>query len=348
MNWRKWTAALLTGVCCMTAMTGCAKFTPLNAPVEEETSVAAEDTAYRGKLTLVVSQRDEYLTYLDQAAKAAAEARGCSIESFDCGGDMNKQIQYVQTAAESGSKAILVVLADDARADEVVQAASEAKVVFVNRIPQDLSVLDENHVYVGSNEDECGAFQGEQLVEYLKRENKTSVNYLLFKGTEGLVHTKKRSEGALKALEAAGIQATPAAEPADCGYDRSKAMEHMAVLLADGLDMKNVDCIIANNDAMALGVIEALRQNDIDPNSVAIIGVDGTAAGLQAVRDGEMIGTVYQNAIAQASGAVQAAINLVSEAELMNEISFEQDKGNPSIIWVPFQPVTPHNITDFE
>lgn len=341
MKFKKWMAALLAGTLCMGMMAGCG-FTPINA---EE--AAEETTAFAGELELILSQKDEYLSYLDQAAKASAEAHGCTLSSLDCGGDMDKQLEYVKAAAESEAGAILVVLADDTRAGEVIEAAGDKPVVFVNRIPQDESVLDETHVYVGSDEDMSGTYQGEALAAYFEKQGKENVNYLLFKGTEGLIHTTKRSEGAIRALEAAGISANAAEEPVDCGYDRAKAMEQMTVMLANGLDMSEIDCIIANNDAMALGVIEALKQNNVDMSSIAIVSVDGTNAGLQAIRDGEMLATVHQDAVGQASGAVQAAINLAGSADLMEGISYEQDEDNSFVIWVPFEPVTADNVDDF-
>lgn len=342
MKFKKWMAALLTGTLCMGMMAGCG-FTPLNA--EEET--AEESTAFAGELELILSQKDEYLSYLDQAAKASAEAHGCTLASLDCGGDMDRQLEYVKAAAEGDAGAILVVLADDTRADEVIEAAGGKPVVFVNRIPQDESVLDETHVYVGSDEDKSGTYQSEALVSYFEKQGKDSVNYLLFKGNEGLIHTTKRSEGAIQALEDAGISTNAAEEPVDCGYDRAKAMEQMTLMLANGLEVSGIDCIIANNDAMALGVIEALKQNGVDPSGIAIVGVDGTNAGLQAIRDGEMLATVHQDAVGQASGAVQVAINLAGGADLMEGVSYEQDKDNGSLIWVPFELVTAENVDDF-
>lgn len=36
------------------------------------------------------------------------------------------------------------------------------------------------------------------------------------------------------------------------------------------------DCIISNNDAMALGAVEAMQQQGLDPKSVPIVGIDAT------------------------------------------------------------------------
>ena len=339
MKMKKWMAMLVAGAMCAGMLAGCGS----SSGSADQSGAQASNKTFDGSISFIISHKDEYLGTLDQAAKASAESKGCTLTSTDCADDMDKQIDYVRAAAENKADAIIIVLADDTRADEIVEAAGDTKVVFLNRIPQDESVLDENHVYVGSNEDDSGTYQGEMLADALKAEGKDSVNYLLFEGTAGLIHTTKRSEGMLKALDAAGITATAAADPVDCGYDRTKAMDQMSVML----DMSTIDCIIANNDAMALGVLESLRQNKVDTSHIKVVGVDGTNAGLQAISDGSMLATVYQNAVGQATAGVQAAINLASGADLTADISYETDKDNENIIWVPFEKITADNVEEY-
>ena len=111
--------------------------------------------------------------------------------------------------------------------------------------------------------------------------------------------------------------------------------------------MSKVDCVIANNDAMALGALESLRQNGIDTSDILVVGIDGTNAGLTAVSDGTMLATVYQNATGQAIAGVQAAINLATGAELTEGMSYETDEENSNIIWVPFEKVTADNVAEY-
>lgn len=344
MKIRKGIAGVLVGAMCAGMMTGCGNLTPINA-VEDDAEESVE--AYTGELTLILPKKDEYLSYLDQAAKASAEAKGCTLTTVDCAEDQDKEIEYVEAAVAEDAKVIIIALADNSRAQDVIDAAGDVPVVFVNRAPADLSLMDETHVYIGSNEDESGAYQGEALVEYLEANGKDSINYLMFKGTEGQDSTSKRTAGVLKALQDAGIQATAAAEPVDCDYDRNTAMNEMSVMLADDVDMDDIDVIISNNDAMALGAIEALKQADEDLSDVAIVGVDGTNAGLEAIANGEMLATVYQNAVGQASASIQAAINLASGVDVMTDISFEADADNSAVIWVPFELVTADNVEDY-
>lgn len=340
----KWGSVLMAGILCMSTLAGCG-FTPINAPTEQE---VINEQDYDGEVALILSQKDdEFLSYLDQAAKAAASAKDCNLYSVDCDGDMYRQIEFVQTAVENQVGAVIVELVDDSCAQEVIDAAGDTPVIFLNRIPQDVDLLDDTHVYVGSNESEAGELQGEELVSYFEEKDQDSINYLMFRGTKGLVNTTQRSESVLKTLEDAGIEATAVVEPMDCDYSRSSAKKKMDMLLDDGLDMSTVDCIIANNDAMALGVIESLEENDIDTTDIAIVGVDGTNAGLKAIRQGQMTATVYQDAAGQASACVQMAINLALGSDFMTGVNYEQDAENSSIVWVPFELVTLENVNDF-
>ena len=339
MKMKKFFALLMAGIMTAGMLAGCGG--------SADQAAQASDPAPDTKLSFIVSYKDEYLGMLDMAVKAAAESKGCELTSTGCADDMDKQLQYVRAAASNGTDAILVVLADDMRADEVVEAAGDTKIVFINRIPQDESVLDENHIYVGSDESCSGTYQGEMLAGELKKEGKDNINYVMIEGTAGLIHTIQRSEDVLKVLDEEGITATAAVEPVDCGYDRITAMDQMTVMLAEGLDMSKVDCVIANNDAMALGALESLRQNGIDTSDILVVGIDGTNAGLTAVSDGTMLATVYQNATGQAIAGVQAAINLATGAELTEGMSYETDEENSNIIWVPFEKVTADNVAEY-
>ena len=340
MKLRKWIAALLAGTMCATMLAGCGGFTPINAEKEDET--------YQGEIMLILPKKDEYLSYLQHAAQASAEARGCELTVVDCNEDQDKEIEYVTAAVNEGAPVIIIALADNTRAQDVIDAAGDVPVVFVNRIPTDQSVLDDTHMYIGSNEDECGAYQGKALVDYLRAEGKSNINYLMFNGNEGLDSTTKRTTGVLKALKDAGITATAAAEPVDCHFDRNEAMNAMNRMLAEDVDMANVDVIISNNDAMACGAIEALKQAEVDCSDIVVVGVDGTNSGIQAVANGEMLATVYQNATGQASAAVQAAMNLANGKSFAEGISFDAAEDNASVIWVPFELITADNVSDYE
>ncbi|MCR4705037.1 MAG: substrate-binding domain-containing protein [Lachnospiraceae bacterium] len=312
------------------------------ASVEE---AANAQTDGNGSITLVLSQRDEWLSTLDAAAKKAAEAKSIEMVSQDALSDTSKQIQFVAAAAAAGEKAVIVNLVDPNIAPDIIEAAGDMKVVFVNRPPQDMSVLNENVVYVGSNEMTSGKFQGEWLAEYFKSQGKTEIKYILLNGILGQVSTTNRTASVLKALEDGGIKATEASAPLACDYDRAEAMTQITPLLTSGMEF---DCIISNNDAMALGAIEALENVGMDPSSIPIVGIDATPDGRQAVKDGKMAMTVFQNAVGQGDGAMVAALNLTEGRPFNEGTSYDVDSENPNVMWIPFEPVTKENVAEYD
>lgn len=344
MRFNKFFALAAAGLLCVSLLTGCGSSATASGSTAAG-SAAASNSDGNKSITLVLSQRDEWLSTLVDAAESAAKDQGYQMNTVDCQSDVSKAIQYVQTARNAGEKAIIVNLVDPSQAGEIIDAAGDMKVVFVNRLPGDLKVLTDNAIYVGSNESEAGMYQGKALAEYFKAKGKTSIKYILLQGILGQASTINRSEAVLKTLADEGITATEASAPLACEYDRATAMDQISPLLTSGVSF---DCIISNNDAMALGAIEAMKSAGLDPTSIPIVGIDCTADGAAAVASGEMYMTVFQNAVGQGSGAMQAAINLLNGNAINQNMDYKIDSSNTHVIWVPFEPVTKDNVANYQ
>ena len=315
-----------------------------SAPAGSDSGSTGGGAAAGGeKITLIMSQRDEFLSSLEAGAKKAAGELGVNLVTQDANQDESKQIQYVQAAAADGQKAIIVNPINPSACQSIIDAAGDMKVVFVNRVPDDTSILNENAVYVGSDEHTSGKFQGDFLAKYFKDKGQTDIKYILLRGIEGQTSTTLRSESVLKALADNGINATETYAKS-CLYDRTEALNQMGNILADS--SKEFDCIISNNDAMALGAIEACTQANrtID---FPIVGIDATADGRQAIKDGTLAMSVFQDPNGQGGGAVAAALNLINGAPLNEGTNFDVDETG-FILWVPFEEVTPDNVAEYD
>jgi ABC-type sugar transport system substrate-binding protein len=93
--------------------------------------------------------------------------------------------------------------------------------------------------------------------------------------------------------------------------------------------------VVSNNDEMAIGAIQALKAAGVDMSKVIVAGVDATQDALAAMKAGDLDVTVFQNAAAQGSGAVDTALKLA--------------KGDSveSMVWIPFELVTPANMQQY-
>ena len=105
--------------------------------------------------------------------------------------------------------------------------------------------------------------------------------------------------------------------------------------------------LYARPDATEEEIIEAAKNAGLDPSSFPIVGIDATADGRQAIKDGTMAMSVFQDPNGQGGGAVQAAVNLINGAALNEGTSFDVDETG-FILWVPFEEVTPDNVADYD
>lgn len=297
------------------------------------------------RMAYVVSVRDEYLSKLEEAVIEAAANHNVAMEILHAGEDSVKVRDCIEAAKSHGNDAVLVNMVASEDAASCIEAAGDMKVVFINRVPVDYSLFNANVAAVASDERLSGTYQGQFLGQYFNALGQTDVNYILLHGTGGLVHTELRTQGVLQEMESAGLNLNSVAV-LEAGYDRYNARNAMAELLAE--QSPDFDCVISNNDAMALGAIEALESVGMDPSEKPIVGVDCTADGAAAVAAGKMYMTVFQNADGQGSGAVQAAVNLLNGNPINEGTAYEVDAENPHILWIPFEPVDASNVANYQ
>lgn len=258
-------------------------------------------------LGLLLSREDALLSELRTEIQAEAAAQGYAVRCYDAGNDAETQLRQVHQALADGVETLLVNLADSEEAEKVADVVGDAGVVLINQAP-DTGILNERMVFVGMDEAGSGALQGHTLSSYFwEADHGTEVRYLLFQGAPGQGNTEARSGGAVQSLLNDGFCPIAAAEFQVCGFSREKAREAMAELLEQGVEF---DCVICDNDEIALGVIDALEAAGRDPGAVPIVSVDCTAEGEAAVESGKLYMTVDQNTDAQAKAAVAAAVNL--------------------------------------
>ena len=114
---------------------------------------------------------------------------------------------------------------------------------------------------VPPDENLAGTFRGEFLADYFKEKGQTDVRYLMIQGPLDLSHSVIRSQKPLEILKDAGLNMIEVAT-ISADYDRAKAQRGVESFLETS---KEFDCIISNNDAMALGAIKALENKIIQP-----------------------------------------------------------------------------------
>lgn len=256
--------------------------------------------------------RDQFQTSMQMAIEAKAEKEGIEMSVLDANGDVATQLSHVQTWAADGYDAVIIGLCNNDSAADVLAAAGDMKVVFVNRQPS-LDVLKDGEVvYVGTDETLYGTEQGNYLANLFKEEGKTDINVVLFMGELGLDNVTKRTNSAKDALAANGLNVNYVYE-ATANWDRITAMNLFSQFLGSG---ESVDAVVCNNDEMALGVIEAMKTTGSNEIICPVVGIDATDVGCAAVQSGDMACSVFQDPVAQGEGTIICALGLLNGAEI--------------------------------
>ncbi len=225
---------------------------------------------------------------------------------------------------------MIVNLVDTSTAETIIAEAGDTPIIFVNRRPDDSVLVEGKYAYVGSQEYDAGKMQAEFLAKYF--EGRTDpINYVLFMGQLGLENTQQRTESVKTELTNAGFTLNKVFEDT-AKWDRATAMDMMQTFLGTGASF---DCVICNNDEMALGVIEALKAAGVDLSKTPVVGIDATDMACQSVKNGEMAMTVFQDAAGQGAKCIEFAVK-AANGELTELFG-----------WVPFMPVTIDNVDQY-
>ncbi|MGH3949316.1 MAG: D-ribose ABC transporter substrate-binding protein [Pseudonocardiaceae bacterium] len=218
--------------------------------------------------------------------------------------DADKQNQLIDAAISQQVKAIIL---DPAGADESVPAVQKATdagipVFLVNAEISEQGIAKSQII---SNNAQGATIGAEAWVEAMGGEGK----YVELFGNPTDNNAQVRSDGYAGVISAYPDLTKVGQETAN--WDRVQGKQKMEGLIAAHPDITGV---IAGNDEMALGAIEALTAaNMID--KVKVLGFDGNADAVEAVRSGTMVATVLQPIVQGTKNAVAQAVQYLETGE---------------------------------
>ncbi|MGE4549737.1 MAG: substrate-binding domain-containing protein [Intestinibacillus sp.] len=294
------------------------------------------------KIGLALDKRDQFTTSLETAVTEKAEEIGADLHVVEANNDFATQLSHVQTFAVDGFDAVIVKLINTDGAQEIINAAGDMKVVFVNLKPDESVLQKGNVIYVGSDESLAGQLQAEYVVNYAKEKGLDTVHAVIFTGVLGQDPTVFRTQSFKDGVTKAGLKLEVAYEDT-AEWDRAKAMDKMVQFIGSG---KPYDVVVCNNDDMALGAVEAMKTTGDKKVVCPVLGVDATNIGCQSIKDGDLTFTVFQSAKGQGGAAVESAAALVKGEELPQiEKSTTNDAG--TMIMIDFEPVSKDNVDQY-
>ncbi len=274
---------------------------------------------------------DTFRSLLREGVDAAARKAGASVQFEDAKQDVGTQLNQIQNFISQKVDAIIVQAVDTDATPKITQLAAKAKIplIYINARPSDFDKLPAGVAVVASDEIFGGTVQAQAVCKQLGGKG----NALVLMGN--LIHEAARLrtqavENAFKTDKAcSGMKLVDKREGK---WSRTDAQDITTNWLTAGVKF---DTIIANNDEMALGAINALKAAKKLDAKVVVAGIDATRDAMASMKAGELKVTVFQNAAAQGAGSVDAALKLVKGQKV--------DK----FVNIPFELVTPENMAQY-
>ena len=148
------------------------------------------------------------------------------------------------------------------------------------------------------------------------------------------VDAQYRTEYSIKALTDAGVEVEELLlQRGD--WDQAKGQQIVQDALTQFGD--KIEVVFCNNDAMALGALQAIDAAGRKVNEdIYLVGVDALSEALEAVIAGNLTGTVFNDHFSQSHSAADAAINYLTGA------------GNEHYIGCDYVKVTADNVADIQ
>ena len=334
MKMKKILALLLSALMVMSLFAGCGKKADDNKGGDGD----------KGTIGVCIYKFDDaFMTTYRNNLESILKEKGYKVSVVDGNNDQAKQNEQIDTFITQGVKALIINPVMTSAADAIIDKVKKADIptVLINREPTaDQMAAYEKLVYVGCDAAQSGTFQGELILDTANKgdiNGDGKVSYIMIQGDPENIDAQLRTEYSVKALKDAGVEV----EELDLqrgDWDRNKGQEICQNDLAKFGDQ--IEVVFCNNDDMAIGALQSIQAAGRTVNKdIYLVGVDALDAALNEVEKGNMTGTVLNDAVGQATEAVNQMEKLLSGTTY---------KSGEQSVYVPYVKVTPDNVGDFK
>lgn len=293
--------------------------------IEEVREKNGADVPVASGLKLGVVEKslsNEFWRTLSEGYEVAAEDAGIEVEikATTDENDETGQQTMTETLTSQGVDALMMSPISDSNLTAAVENANDAGIVTVN---VNDGLIAQADYYVGPNAYQNGQLAAAWISEQLGDEGQVAVVI----GMAKAFAARERTAGFEDWLtdNNSGLELV-AEQNAD--WDRQKSKELAATWIQQYPDLKAIFC---NNDDMALGVVEAVKEVDAD---ILVVGVDGIGEAYDSIRSGGLDATVDSFPYYMAQVATECTLRVLAGQEM------------PSVVATPQALISAENIDD--
>jgi inositol transport system substrate-binding protein len=262
----------------------------------------------------------EFIVMLNEAMESKALKLNVRLIVNDAQRSAERQVQQAESFIAQKVDAVILNPCEVEASSPAVDKALAAGIPIINVNSETRSAPT---AFVGSRDEESGRI----AMEYIAQRLGGRGNVVMMHGFLGQAAQIKRDQGAREVLAKHPNLKLLADQTAE--WDRAKAM----TLMENWIQSygAKISAVFAQNDEMAMGAMIALEQARMK-DRVVVAGVDAIADALQAVKDGRLDATVFQDAKGQGGTAVETAVKIVRREPFQKQV------------FIPFQLVTRENV----
>lgn len=310
---------------CVLLLTGCAS----SGEPEKQGSIRIGVSLYRGDDTFINNIRSE----LETCAKDYEQSTGTKIilDIQSAKGNQNTQNNQVARFLSLGCDVLCINPVDRMAVSSIIDQAmnEDVPVVFFNRQPaeEDMNRWDQLY-YVGVDARQSAILQGSIIAQYyhesprvLDKNGDGVIGYVLLEGESSHQDSLIRTEWSIQTLKDSGVPLEKITGGI-ANWERNQASAMMEQWMQQYPD--KIELVISNNDDMALGALDAMEREDV--HDIQVVGIDGTEPGLEAVKSGEMLGTVSSDKTGYAKAIFDIALDKVMEGDGHFALELEDGK----------------------
>lgn len=209
--------------------------------------------------------------------------------------------------------------------ETVLQEAKDAQIPVI-LIDRKVNVEDETLYtsWIGSDFEREGKRAGKVLLDILKEQQRSAedINIIVLKGTEGASATIGRTNGFDSVVKQHKNWKVLEQQGAD--FTTAKGKEEMAKIIRRH---RKIDVVIAQNDDMMFGAVEAIKEagktTGID-GDIIVISFDATKQALEMVQDGTINADVECNPVQ--GEYIERIIQKIKNGDKVNKSYFVPEK----------------------
>jgi methyl-galactoside transport system substrate-binding protein len=305
----------------------------------------------------IYDNSDAYMAEFETNIRLAATSKDYSIRSFNSQNSQIIQNDQIEQFMSIDYPVLMINPVDRLSVYAIIEKAkqNDSTIIFFNRepLPEDIALYDKVY-YVGADAIQSAQLQASLIMDLfgnnprvLNEYDKNSdgiIQTVILKGEQGHQDAEARTKHVIESLTSAGYK-IEVLDVSIANWDRETAQEQMKELIT--LYGEDIEILISNNDAMALGAIETLKEfkffDDLNQDGVIdrevepwlpVVGIDGLEVSIESIKQGYLYGTIKNDSESMADCLVQLTEWLLEGKSL---IDFPYKITDGKYLWINYK-----------